>query len=529
MSPPVRLGGPGPAASHERLLILDYGSQYTQLIARRARELGVYAEIRPGTDGGSGIRDFAPRAIILSGGPASVLEPGAPTVPAAVWSAGVPVLGICYGMQAMAQALGGKLEDSWPHEYGAAELRLEKTPSRLFARLEASEGRALQVWMSHGVRITGLPPGFRVLAGNRATPVAAMADEARGLYGLQFHPEVRHTPEGSRLLASFLHDIAGFRGDWRIEDFETEILRALGERLPEGRVLLALSGGVDSAVTAALLARALPGRVVAVVVDTGLLREGELGGIREAFRSMPIDLRVVDASRRFLEALDGVRDPEDKRHIIGRLFIEVFAEEARALADIRALAQGTIYPDVIESAGGAGPAQVIKSHHNVGGLPESLPFEIVEPLRWLFKDEVRALGHRLGLPPALITRQPFPGPGLAVRILGPVTAAGVDLLRRADHLFLDELTRSGWLERTSQAFAVLLPVRSVAVKGDGRAYEPVVALRAVVTDDFMTAHWAELPHELLARISLRLTNEVPGLSRVVYDITGKPPATIEWE
>ncbi len=529
MTPPARAGGLGPAASHERLLILDYGSQYTQLIARRARELGVYAEIRPGTGDGSGIRDFAPRAVILSGGPASVLEPGAPPVPAAVWAAGVPVLGICYGMQAMAHALGGRLEENWPHEYGAAELELAEAPSRLFAGLATPEGGRLQVWMSHGVRVTGLPPGFRVLAGNAVTPIAAMADEARGLYGLQFHPEVRHTPEGLRLLATFLRDIAGFRGDWRIEDFEIETIRELATRLSDGRVLLALSGGVDSAVTAALLARAIPGRVVAIVVDTGLLREGELAGIRETFRSMPIDLRVVDASPRFLAALAGIADPEDKRHVIGRLFIEVFAEEARRLTDIRVLAQGTIYPDVIESAGGTGFAQVIKSHHNVGGLPASLPFEIVEPLRWLFKDEVRALGLRLGLPAHLITRQPFPGPGLAVRILGPVTAAGVDLLRRADRVFLDELTGSGWLEQTSQAFAVLLPVRSVAVKGDGRAYEPVVALRAVVTDDFMTARWAELPHALLARISLRLTNEVPGLSRVVYDITGKPPATIEWE
>ncbi len=531
MNPPRPIRPEVVPAPDERVLILDYGSQYTQLIARRVRELGVYAEIHPGDWAGEQINAFAPRAVILSGGPASVLEAGSLRIPEAVFTLGVPLLGICYGMQALALQLGGAVEEGSPREYGSAEVEIGSA-SPLFDAIAVKPGDdfpRLSVWMSHGIRVKALPPGFRILAGNASTPIAAMSDERRMWYGIQFHPEVRHTPLGVVILKNFLEKIAKIKGQWRMDRFVDGACERLREQVHTGRVLVALSGGVDSAVLTALLARAIGDRLSPILVDTGLLRQGEVAGIRETFASFPFELRVVDAQERFLDALSGVADPEEKRRRIGRLFIDVFAEAAQTLTGIRYLAQGTIYPDVIESAGLGGAAQVIKSHHNVGGLPERLPFELVEPLRLLFKDEVRALGRELGLPEHLIRRQPFPGPGLAVRVLGPVTAESVHLLRQADRIFLDELETSGRESATSQAFAVLLPVCSVAVKGDQRAYEPVVALRAVVTDDFMTAHAAELPVDFLARVANRITNEVPGLSRVVYDITGKPPATIEWE
>ncbi len=518
------------SGADERVLILDYGSQYTQLIARRVRELGVYAEIHPGDWDGEAIAAFAPRAIILSGGPASVLDAGSLRIPDRVFALGVPLLGICYGMQALALQLGGEVEESWPREYGSAEIELRSSAPLFDGIRDSADGAGrLSVWMSHGIRVKKLPPDFVLLAGNAATPIAAMAHASRPWYGIQFHPEVRHTPLGMHLLQNFLRGIAGLGNHWQMDRFEETACRRLRAELPSGRVLVALSGGVDSAVLTALLARAIGDRLVPILVDTGLLREGEVTAIQEVFAHFPFTLRVVDAGARFFAALTGVSDPEAKRRRIGSLFIDVFTEEARKLPDIRYLAQGTIYPDVIESAGSGGSAQVIKSHHNVGGLPERLPFPLVEPLRFLFKDEVRALGRTLGLPARIIGRQPFPGPGLAVRVLGPVTRESVLTLRQADRIFLEELERSGLLGETSQAFAVLLPVSSVAVKGDGRAYEPVVALRAVVTDDFMTAHAAPLPLELLTRVANRITNEVPGISRVVYDITGKPPATIEWE
>ncbi|MHB1544059.1 MAG: glutamine-hydrolyzing GMP synthase [Gammaproteobacteria bacterium] len=527
MSPPHPANPAGVPGADERVLILDYGSQYTQLIARRVRELGVYAEIHPGDWDGGAIAAFAPRAIILSGGPASVLDEGSLRIPEAVFALGVPLLGICYGMQALALQLGGEVEEGWPREYGSAEVAL-RSSSPLFNGIQDGSGR-LSVWMSHGIRVKKLPPGFVLLAGNASTPIAAIADEVRHWYGIQFHPEVRHTPSGTQLIMNFLREIAGLGNGWHMDRFEETACRSLRAELPSGRVLVALSGGVDSAVLAALLARAIGDRLAPILVDTGLLREGEVAGIREAFADFPFTLRIVDAEARFFAALAGVSDPEEKRRRIGGLFIDVFTEEARKLPDIRYLAQGTIYPDVIESAGSGGSAQIIKSHHNVGGLPDRLPFPLVEPLRFLFKDEVRALGRTLGLPARLVERQPFPGPGLAVRVLGPVTRESVRLLRHSDRIFLEELETSGYLNQTSQAFAVLLPVCSVAVKGDGRAYEPVVALRAVVTEDFMTAHAAPLSVDFLARIANRITNEVPGISRVVYDITGKPPATIEWE
>lgn len=521
--PPGEASGTG-----ERVLILDYGSQYTQLIARRVRELGVYAEIHAGDWAASLIQAFAPRAVILSGGPASVLEAGSLRIPDAVFALGVPLLGICYGLQAMALQLGGEVEEGWPREYGSAEVAFQAS-SPLFKGIGETGTTRLAVWMSHGIRVRKLPPGFVRVADNPSTPIAAMADEARRWYGIQFHPEVRHTPAGMQILKNFLREIAGLGQSWQMERFEEATCRSLRASLSEGQVLVALSGGVDSAVLTALLAQAIGNRLVPILVDTGLLREGEADAIRETFASFPFTLHVVEAGSRFFGALDGVADPEEKRRRIGRLFIEVFTEEARKFPDIRYLAQGTIYPDVIESAGSGSTAQVIKSHHNVGGLPDRLPFPLVEPLRLLFKDEVRALGRALGLPERLVRRQPFPGPGLAVRVLGPVTPERVRLLRAADRIFLEELEHAGHLAETSQAFAVLLPVYSVAVKGDGRAYEPVVALRAVVTEDFMTAHTAPLPAPFLAQVANRITNEVPGISRVVYDITGKPPATIEWE
>ena len=517
-----------------RILILDFGSQYTQLIARRVRECGVYCEIRACDSADAAIREFAPSGVILSGGPESVTDTETPRAPAAVLELGAPVLGICYGMQAMAAQLGGRVEASAHKEFGYAQLRVHGH-SRLLRQIEdhaGAEGEALlDVWMSHGDRVAEPPPGFRVIAATDAAPVAAIGDDERGWYGLQFHPEVTHTPQGGRILERFVRDICGCPGDWTPGNIVEDSVARLRERIGERRVVLGLSGGVDSAVTAALLHRAIGDQLTCVFVDNGLLRLGEGEQVMATFaRHMGVHVLYVDAEARFLEALAGVEDPEEKRRIIGNLFVEIFDEEAAKLEGVTFLAQGTIYPDVVESAGSAGgKAHVIKSHHNVGGLPEQMKLELVEPLRELFKDEVRRVGLELGLPADMLYRHPFPGPGLGVRILGEVRKAYADRLRRADAIVIEELHAAGWYERTSQAFAVFLPVRSVGVTGDGRRYEHVIALRAVETVDFMTARWAHLPYSFLDHVSRRIINEIDGISRVVYDISGKPPATIEWE
>lgn len=518
----------------EKILILDFGSQYTQLIARRIREAGVYCEIHPWDLPEAALRAFAPQGVVLSGGPQSVTRAGSPRAPAAVWQLGVPVLGICYGMQTMAVQLGGRVEAGAVQEFGYAEVRA-RGHSRLLRDIEDrvnAEGHGLlDVWMSHGDRVTELPPGFKCIASTRDVPIAGMADEQRRFYGLQFHPEVTHTPQGARIYARFVHEICGCGSAWTPGHIIADAIARVRAQVGTGRVLLGLSGGVDSSVVAALLHKAIGEQLVCVFVDHGLLRLHEGDQVMQVFaKNLGVKVVRVDAQARFLRALEGVTDPEAKRKIIGKLFIEVFEEQAHQLRDVAFLAQGTIYPDVIESAGAAtGKAQVIKSHHNVGGLPERMKLKLVEPLRELFKDEVRAIGLELGLPREMIDRHPFPGPGLGVRILGEVTQAAADTLRAADHIFIEELRKSGWYDKTSQAFAVYVPSKSVGVTGDGRRYEPVIALRAVETVDFMTARWARLPHELLDECARRIVNEVPGVSRVVYDITSKPPATIEWE
>ena len=518
----------------DRILILDFGSQYTQLIARRVRELGVYCEIHPWDCGESVVRSFGARGIILSGGPESVAEKGAPAAPQAVFSLGVPVLGICYGMQTMAAQLGGRVEPGHVKEFGYAEVRA-RGHSRLLDGIQdrvtdAGHG-LLDVWMSHGDRVTELPAGFKAIASTGDVPLAGMADETRHYYALQFHPEVTHTKQGEAIYARFLHQICGCGNSWNAGNIVQDAIDRVRAQVGGGRVLLGLSGGVDSSVVAALLHRAIGDQLTCVFVDHGLLRHQEGDAVMQIF-AQHLGVRVirVNAAERFFSALKGVADPEAKRKIIGRLFIEVFDEEAQKIENVDFLAQGTIYPDVIESAGAkSGKAHVIKSHHNVGGLPEHMKLKLVEPLRELFKDEVRRIGIELGLPPEMVFRHPFPGPGLGVRILGEVTQSVADTLRLADHIFIEELRRAGWYDKTSQAFAVFLPVKSVGVTGDGRRHEPVIALRAVQTIDFMTAHWAHLPYELLDVCSRRIVNEVPGISRVVYDVSGKPPATIEWE
>ncbi|ANX04533.1 glutamine-hydrolyzing GMP synthase [Immundisolibacter cernigliae] len=518
----------------DRILILDFGSQYTQLIARRVRELGVYSEIHPWDMDAAALRAFAPKGIILSGGPESVTEAGSPRAPEVVWSLGVPVLGICYGMQTMAVQLGGAVEPGAVKEFGYAEIRAHGH-SRLLDGIEDrvnAEGHGLlDVWMSHGDRVSALPEGFKRIASTADVPLAGMADEARGYYAFQFHPEVTHTTQGTRIYARFVHEICGCGNAWTPGNIIEDAIAAVRRQVGDGKVLLGLSGGVDSSVVAALLHKAIGDQLTCVFVDNGLLRHQEGDQVMQVFaRNLGVKVIRVDAEARFLDALRGVADPEAKRKIIGGLFIDVFDEQAARIEGVDFLAQGTIYPDVIESAGSkTGKAHVIKSHHNVGGLPEHMKLKLVEPLRELFKDEVRAIGLELGLPAEMVQRHPFPGPGLGVRILGEVTKAAADTLRLADHIFIEELRRAGWYERTSQAFAVYLPVKSVGVTGDGRRYEPVVALRAVETVDFMTARWAHLPYELLDLCSRRIINEVPGLSRVVYDVSGKPPATIEWE
>ena len=517
-----------------RILILDFGAQYTQLIARRVRELGVYCEIHPWDVSDAEVRAFAPRGVILSGGPESVTDQSPPRAPASVFELGVPVLGICYGMQTMAQQLGGRVAPSSEREFGYAQVTVQGA-SRLLDHLEdrrdAGGQAVLDVWMSHGDRVDALPPGFVATATTATIPYAAMADEARRFYGVQFHPEVTHTTQGARLLERFVREIAGSDALWSVGNIIEDATARVRAQVGKGKVLLGLSGGVDSSVVAALLHRALGAQLVCVFVDHGLLRLNEGDEVMRTF-AQHLGVRVirVDAEQRFLSALAGVSDPEAKRKIIGRTFVEVFDEQAHKLTGVQFLAQGTIYPDVIESAGArTGKAHVIKSHHNVGGLPETMNLKLVEPLRELFKDEVRRLGVELGLPRDMVYRHPFPGPGLGVRILGEVRKEFADLLRRADAIYIDELRKHDLYERTSQAFAVFLPVRSVGVMGDGRRYDYVVALRAVETIDFMTAHWARLPYEFLDHVSRRIVNEVAGISRVVYDISGKPPATIEWE
>jgi len=517
-----------------RILILDFGSQYTQLIARRVRELGVYCEIHPWDAGSDDVRGFRPSGIILSGGPESVLQAGAPAAPDAVWSLGVPVLGICYGMQTMAAQLGGTVEPGAVHEFGYAEVRARghsKLLEGIEDRVNAQGHGLLDVWMSHGDRVTRMPPGFKLIASTGDVPLAGMADESRRLYALQFHPEVTHTKQGTRLYSRFLREICGCDASWTAGNIIDDAIARVRGQVGSRKVLLGLSGGVDSSVVAALLHKAIGDQLTCVFVDHGLLRHQEGDQVMQVFaKNLGVKVIRVNAAERYFRELAGVSDPEAKRKIIGRLFIEIFDEEAAKLSDVAFLAQGTIYPDVIESAGSkTGKAHVIKSHHNVGGLPAHMKLKLVEPLRELFKDEVRRVGVELGLPAEMVYRHPFPGPGLGVRILGEVTQAAADTLRLADHIFIEELRRSGWYDRTSQAFAVFLPVKSVGVTGDGRRHDPVIALRAVETIDFMTAHWAHLPYELLDVCSRRIVNEVKGISRVVYDISGKPPATIEWE
>jgi GMP synthase (glutamine-hydrolysing) len=519
---------------HDRVLILDFGAQYTQLIARRVRESHVYCEIHPHDVTDRFVRDYAPRGIILSGGPASVYEGGTPRAPQAVFELGVPVLGICYGMQTMAAQLGGQVESGKVREFGYAEVRARGHSELLSGIQDRVNGEGhglLDVWMSHGDKVTALPPGFKVIVSNVATPIAGMADESRKLYGVQFHPEVTHTSQGRAIFERFLHVVCGLGADWNMPDYLEEAVVRIRSQVGSERVILGLSGGVDSAVAAALIQRAIGDRLTCVFVDTGLLRMNEAEQVKQTFsRNLGVKVVHVDATRQFMAALEGVADPEAKRKIIGREFVEVFQREAGKVSNASWLAQGTIYPDVIESAEGkTKKATTIKSHHNVGGLPQTLRLKLLEPLRELFKDEVRELGLALGLPHDMVYRHPFPGPGLGVRILGEVKPRYVDLLRRADAIFIEELRAAGWYEKTSQAFAVFLPVRSVGVMGDGRTYEYVVALRAVQTEDFMTARWAELPYALLSKVSNRIINEVRGINRVVYDVSGKPPATIEWE
>ena len=517
-----------------RILIIDFGSQYTQLIARRVREIGVYCEIWPYDNCEEQIRAQKPRGIILSGGPETVTADQTPRAPQIVFELGVPVLGICYGMQTMAAQLGGQVESSDKHEYGYAQVRA-RGHSELLRDIEdhtSEEGWGLlDVWMSHGDRVVEMPDGFRLIASTDNAPIAGMADEQRHFYGIQFHPEVTHTRQGGRILERFVREICGCDALWNPDNIIEDSIARMRAQIGDGQVVLGLSGGVDSSVVAALLHRAIGERLTCIFVDNGLLRLHEGDQVMATFaKHMGVKVIRVNAADRFFKALKGIEDPEQKRKIIGNLFIDIFEEEASKIEDARYLAQGTIYPDVIESAGAAsGKAHVIKSHHNVGGLPDYMKLELVEPLRELFKDEVRRIGVELGLPADMVYRHPFPGPGLGVRILGEVKKAYADLLREADHIFIEELRKAGLYDEVSQAFVVFIPVKSVGVVGDARRYEYVVSLRAVKTIDFMTASFAHLPFELLETVSSRIINEVSGISRVAYDISSKPLATIEWE
>jgi GMP synthase (glutamine-hydrolysing) len=512
-----------------RVLIVDFGSQVTQLIARRVREAGVYSEIVPFDKAEAAIAAQRPRAIILSGGPASVHETGTPQAPQALFTAGVPVLGICYGEQAMVAALGGQVEGGHDREFGRADLQIiDETP--LFEGV-FKEGERAQVWMSHGDRVTRLPPGFRAVGISTGAPFAAIADDSRRLYGLQFHPEVVHTPKGAQLLANFVHRIAGCPGDWTMARFRDSEVARIRAQVGEGHVICGLSGGVDSAVAALLIHEAIGDQLTCIFVDHGLLREGEAKEVVDLFRGhYNIPLVAVDASAKFLDALHGVTDPEVKRKMIGKLFVDVFEAEADKVGHVEFLAQGTLYPDVIESTSAlGGPSATIKSHHNVGGLPERMRLKLIEPLRELFKDEVRALGRELGLPSAFVDRHPFPGPGLAIRVPGEVTEEKLAILRKADAVYLDEIRKAVLYDKIWQAFAVLLPVRTVGVMGDARTYDYACALRAVTSTDGMTADYYDFSLEFLGAVARRIINEVRGINRVVYDITSKPPGTIEWE
>jgi len=532
---------------HSKILILDFGSQVTQLIARRVRDAGVFSEVYPYDVDEEFIRNYGAAGVILSGSHNSTLEGDSPRAPQAVFELGVPVLGICYGMQTMAAQLGGKVENGLVREFGYAEVRA-RSHTKLLNGINdfvTDEGHGmLKVWMSHGDKVLDLPPGFVLMASTDSCPIAAMADEQRRFYGVQWHPEVTHTMQGKAMLGRFVHEICGCKSDWNMPDYISEAVEKIRAQVGTDEVILGLSGGVDSSVAAALIHRAIGDQLTCVFVDHGLLRLNEGKMVMDMFaKNLGVKVIQIDATEQFMGHLAGVSDPEQKRKIIGREFVEVFQAESGKLVNAKWLAQGTIYPDVIESAGKGKKGQTIKSHHNVGGLPETMKLQLLEPLRELFKDEVRKLGVALGLPHEMVYRHPFPGPGLGVRILGEVKKEYADLLRRADAIFIEELRNTpyegavmqgeeapkNWYDATSQAFAVFLPVKSVGVMGDGRTYDYVVALRAVQTQDFMTAHWAHLPHELLGKVSNRIINEVRGLNRVVYDISGKPPATIEWE
>ena len=520
--------------NHDRILILDFGSQVTQLIARRIREAHVYCEVHSCDVSDEFIKEFKPSGIVLSGSHMSAYEESTDRAPKAVFEIGVPVLGICYGMQTMAEQLGGKVENGAQREFGYAEVR-EHGHTKLLKNISDftdKDGKSyLKVWMSHGDKVTEMPPGFKLMCSTPTCPIAGMADEGRGFYAVQFHPEVTHTEKGREILETFVLKICKANPDWVMGNFAQEAVEKIRHQVGKDEVILGLSGGVDSSVTAALIHRAIGDQLTCVFVDNGLLRLHEREQVAQTFRdNMGMKLIVVDASDRFMDALAGVTDPEAKRKIIGRLFVEVFQEEAEKLQNAKWLAQGTIYPDVIESNGAkTKKAQTIKSHHNVGGLPDTLHLKLLEPLRELFKDEVRELGIALGLPAEMVYRHPFPGPGLGVRILGAIKREYADLLREADAIFIEELRNAGLYDKVSQAFVVFLPVKSVGVMGDGRTYDWVVSLRAVQTSDFMTAKWAHLPYDLLGKVSNRIINEVKGINRVVYDVSGKPPATIEWE
>ncbi|MFW6086178.1 MAG: glutamine-hydrolyzing GMP synthase [Myxococcota bacterium] len=514
--------------AHQLVLILDFGSQYTQLIARRIREQRVYSEIHPCTLPLERIREMAPQAIVLSGGPASVFAEEAPGVDPALFELGVPVLGICYGMQLMSHVLGGKVQPAHEREYGAAKIEVVE-PQGLFAPF--ARGDQADVWMSHGDRVEALPEGFRVVARTPSSPFAAVAHLERRLFGVQFHPEVAHTPRGTAMIEAFLFEVAGCTGDWTPGSFVEESITQIRAQVGKGAAVCGLSGGVDSSVAAVMVSKAIEDKLTCIFVDNGLVRKNEAQEVAQTFKDhFQLKLVHVDATDEFLTALAGVTDPERKRKVIGKVFIDVFEREARKISDARYLVQGTLYPDVIESVSfKGGPSAVIKSHHNVGGLPERMDLALIEPLRELFKDEVREVGETMGMPKHVLWRQPFPGPGLAVRCLGEVTAEKLDILREADVIFEAEVRAAGLYEQLWQSFAVLVPVKTVGVMGDERTYEYVIALRAVESRDGMTADWARLPHELLARTSTRIINEVRGINRVVYDVSSKPPATIEWE
>ena len=511
-----------------RVLILDYGSQYTQLIARRIRELAVYSEIQPCTWSLEQVKAFEPAAIILSGGPASVYADGAPQIDPKVFELGIPVLGICYGLQLIAHTLGGRVERGTSREYGAAKLEVVD-PGGPFAKLAA--GAKLDVWMSHGDKLAVMPPGFTTFAKSEHSPHCAIGERARKIFGIQFHPEVVHTPAGKELLAAFLFDVAGVEASWTPNAFTDEAVRAVAARVGEDEhVICGLSGGVDSAVAAVICHKAIGDRLTCIFVDNGLLRKNEFEEVAKTFRdTFKIKLVAVDARQQFMSALSGMTDPEQKRKTIGRVFIEVFEAEAKKVQNARYLVQGTLYPDVIESVSFKGPSAVIKSHHNVGGLPERMHLKLIEPLREMFKDEVRAAGRTLGMPHHILGRHPFPGPGLAIRCLGDLSEKRLDVLREADAIFIDEIRKANLYDEIWQAFAVLLPVKSVGVMGDERTYEETCVIRAVSSVDGMTADWSRIPHEVLARISTRIINDVRGINRVTYDISSKPPATIEWE